>query len=529
MSPLQNQKKSTVGFTIVELLIVIIIIAILATIVTVAYNGIRKQTVKSVLKDTLAQTTQAMEAAAVDTGNFASLPTSIKIANNVGVALTQVSDANTTFCVNATYKTYNDIVFHVSKGGSAEEGLCEGEVVAVLGDYNYEAGGAALDPTMASSVGSASANGAMQFNATTNENWTQVSLSWNAVPGATQYRLNHKSSAAATWYSRRVDDGSGSVAADSASSWSPAHTNLLAPSVTSLTWVNTSAIPQDASQTHYYRVQYKDASGNWSEWTELTLSPFTSPARTIPKVKNFKVVPSANWSSITLTWDGINNFAKLPGVKFRINHRTSSTATWYSRQVADGSGSIAADSASSWSPAYSNAVPPTATSLTWTNTGVIPQDASQTHEYRIQVISGNEAGPWTTITLNPLEYTNLSVPSVSGFTVTQASGWSSITLSWDGAGSFANIPGAKFRISHRSTSNGTWYARRIDDGSGSVNWDSASSWSPPHTNMIPVGTTSLTWTSITSIPQMAGQTHEYRIQVISGSQAGSWATVSLPR
>ncbi|AHB42070.1 hypothetical protein RAAC3_TM7C00001G0205 [Candidatus Saccharibacteria bacterium RAAC3_TM7_1] len=59
------------GFTVVELLIVIVVIAILAAITIVAYNGIQARTRDSVRKQDLAQLAKATKLYAVDNGDYA--------------------------------------------------------------------------------------------------------------------------------------------------------------------------------------------------------------------------------------------------------------------------------------------------------------------------------------------------------------------------------------------------------------------------------------------------------------------------
>ncbi len=58
------------GFTIVELLIVIVIIGILAAIVIVAYNGITNQANDTAVQNDLASAAKAFELYRVDTGSY---------------------------------------------------------------------------------------------------------------------------------------------------------------------------------------------------------------------------------------------------------------------------------------------------------------------------------------------------------------------------------------------------------------------------------------------------------------------------
>ena len=61
-----NLKTKQKGFTLVELLIVIVVIAILAAISIVAYNGIQNRAVETVIRSDLANFTKKMEIFRVD-------------------------------------------------------------------------------------------------------------------------------------------------------------------------------------------------------------------------------------------------------------------------------------------------------------------------------------------------------------------------------------------------------------------------------------------------------------------------------
>lgn len=64
-------KKTTSGFTIVELLIVIVVIAILAAISVVAYTGVQARSRDSIRKQDLANLAKATQLYAVDHGDYA--------------------------------------------------------------------------------------------------------------------------------------------------------------------------------------------------------------------------------------------------------------------------------------------------------------------------------------------------------------------------------------------------------------------------------------------------------------------------
>jgi len=63
-------RKTTSGFTIVELLIVIVVIAILAAISIVAYNGIQARARDNIRYQDVKSITKALELYKVDTGNY---------------------------------------------------------------------------------------------------------------------------------------------------------------------------------------------------------------------------------------------------------------------------------------------------------------------------------------------------------------------------------------------------------------------------------------------------------------------------
>jgi general secretion pathway protein G len=119
-----------VGFTIVELLIVIVVIAILAAITIVAYNGIQQRAQNVALSSDLANAARQMELAKVDAadGLYPAIPSSVKPSQGIVLQLTQTA-TNNTFCMNA----YRSSPYSVSSFDSATKTtrpyLCPGPTI----------------------------------------------------------------------------------------------------------------------------------------------------------------------------------------------------------------------------------------------------------------------------------------------------------------------------------------------------------------------------------------------------------------
>lgn len=132
-----SRKSKTAGFTIVELLIVIVVIGILATITIVAYNGVQDRARATVLQSDLRQAQQQLMLDQVDSGSY---PASTATAND-GKGLKaspgttyQYSVNNTanppTFCLSAVNDSQG---YSITNSGSATEGVCSGHTGPVAG------------------------------------------------------------------------------------------------------------------------------------------------------------------------------------------------------------------------------------------------------------------------------------------------------------------------------------------------------------------------------------------------------------
>ncbi|UTX51016.1 SMP-30/gluconolactonase/LRE family protein [Candidatus Saccharibacteria bacterium TM7i] len=161
------RKTSLQGFTIVELLIVIVVIAVLATITIVSYNGIQVQAHTSALKSDARTAMSFMETDRVTRGAYTTDPNML----NAGSGLPVNSDRSfafysdgTAYCISV-HSTRVSTTFYVSnEQPSPKEGLCpqdSGASVASLagnGSLGY-ANGSGEAAVLASPVALSSSSG----------------------------------------------------------------------------------------------------------------------------------------------------------------------------------------------------------------------------------------------------------------------------------------------------------------------------------------------------------------------------------
>ncbi|MGO2140773.1 MAG: prepilin-type N-terminal cleavage/methylation domain-containing protein [Leucobacter sp.] len=117
------QGRKQRGFTIVELLIVVVVIAVLAAITIVAYNGITGQAKEAVLKSDLSTTAKKVGLIQVETGSY---PSSAPADTPNSV---QYSGGGNSFCVTGSA---NGKSFRIKESGSLEEGDCAAPVATTM-------------------------------------------------------------------------------------------------------------------------------------------------------------------------------------------------------------------------------------------------------------------------------------------------------------------------------------------------------------------------------------------------------------
>jgi len=160
-----NNNKA--GFTIVELLIVIVVIGILAAITVAAFSNVRQRANQASLKSDLANAVRQMEIAKVNSGTATystALPSEVKATAGNVLQLTSVSDP-TTFCLNA-YGKDGVTMSHHSKNGTKNY-ACDGAVIG-----SPTGGSTPAVPKNVNLVADFSAwstSGVMSYNSATNE------------------------------------------------------------------------------------------------------------------------------------------------------------------------------------------------------------------------------------------------------------------------------------------------------------------------------------------------------------------------
>ncbi len=117
----QLNRKQRRGFTIVELLIVVVVIAILAAITIVAYNGVTSGAREAALKSDLKNASNQLELHLFHNNSLPADASGLPKSEGTVYAYTS---AGKTFCLEASHAALSGKIFHVTEKGDVVSGAC---------------------------------------------------------------------------------------------------------------------------------------------------------------------------------------------------------------------------------------------------------------------------------------------------------------------------------------------------------------------------------------------------------------------
>ncbi len=157
-------KSRQIGFTIVELLIVIVIIGILAAIVIVAYNGITNSAKDSAVQSDLANMAKKLALEKVDNGTFPIPPT---IDTGIHITKSAYFDSNNLYyCYDAATDRY---VVQARSASNNVFKIVDGVVSSGASSYGYSGQGTCntLEAGLTWDASGSDANASVGYNTAT--------------------------------------------------------------------------------------------------------------------------------------------------------------------------------------------------------------------------------------------------------------------------------------------------------------------------------------------------------------------------
>jgi prepilin-type N-terminal cleavage/methylation domain-containing protein len=132
-----SPRTHTHGFTIIELLIVIVVIAILAALSIVTYTGIQNRARETAVQADLSNMARQLgiESAQAE-GSYPSVLPSLSSLNSSTSFIYTTDNGDTTFCLTAYNQVNPTIVYNISSSTGIQAGACTGHVVPGGGSSN---------------------------------------------------------------------------------------------------------------------------------------------------------------------------------------------------------------------------------------------------------------------------------------------------------------------------------------------------------------------------------------------------------
>jgi len=187
-------KQKTNGFTVIELLVVVVVIGILAGIVLLSYNSWRTTTAQNEVKSSLNGLVAAMNSARTFGSGY---PTSIPstFTPNSDVTLNYAWGDSNGYCVSATSVAVPSVSYNINtyQSSTVQSGVCASIITNMVGDPSVETGGvpagAAYYSAPLSIDSTNAAYGTNSLTTTTNSATNPQGMIWWAVSAQpnTQY------------------------------------------------------------------------------------------------------------------------------------------------------------------------------------------------------------------------------------------------------------------------------------------------------------------------------------------------------
>jgi len=434
----QRVRRYNSAFTIVEILVVIAIVGILATLTLIGFSRFQAESRDTQRSAKATVITEALEKYYDQNGEYPSCADITKEGDVVKSSVLEgidtaslktpqgsASDTNSIECQSLT--SIAGDFFEYEGDGTA---TCEGPTGTGCLEYTLryrEDSTGEIKSITSRRVAKIASSGPMGLTGT--PSFTQVSLTWNAVPNATGYYLERDTNAS--------------------------YTNGLANRITlSSSTLGTTISSLSAGTTYYFRIKpiAQSSEGVWTTFSTTTLT-LSAPSLTL----------SASGTTLTADWNAITN------------------ASGYEIQCST--------NGSTW-PLPSSGCANTTTSSS-TVTSFSGRTPGETYSVRVRAVHtpSSYSGPWSTVQTQIIEVsapTGVSCSQVSGqasrmnVNWTASSGASSYLVQLSTSSTFSSIaasatPGSS-ATSHQFTSGldaGTRYYCRVYAYAGSVPSDAS--------------------------------------------------------